>query len=100
LLSKGAQCRIYAVAAGGGNGISSSKALGINYRSSWGRGVSSYGSYNFSQRGNATTGTTYQQDVNPDNIRYTDRRSSVSTLSGSHRLSGHVEFRIDSNNFL
>lgn len=85
---------------GGGDGITLSKSLGLNFRDKWGAKVTTYGSYSFSSRRNNLVGTSFQQDFNPRNISTTGRSSTSNTNSSNHRLTWNVEYNIDTANYL
>ncbi|RYZ26722.1 MAG: TonB-dependent receptor, partial [Chitinophagaceae bacterium] len=84
----------------GGAGITLSKSIGLNYRDKWGENISVYGSYSFSSRSTDITSSTFSQDINPQNIRNTQRESKSSNSSYNHRLTWNVEYAMDSLNYI
>jgi len=84
---------------GGGDGITNSKSLGINFRDQWGEKITSYGSYSFSSRSNDVIGTSFQQDLNPRNISTTGRSSTGNTGYSNHRITWNVEYKMDTANY-
>ncbi len=84
----------------GGAGITKTYALGLNYRTAWGKKLSVYGSYSFSSHNNYTEGLTYQQDFNPLNTRITNRSNTSSSDANSHRVNCNMEYTIDPRTFL
>jgi hypothetical protein len=84
----------------GGDGITTSKSLGLNYRNKWGKKITSFGSYSFSERSNYVIGTSFQQDFNPRNISTTARSSTNNNSSSNHRLTWNIEYNMDSANYL
>jgi hypothetical protein len=84
----------------GADGTTFSTSLGFNYRDSWSKKLTSYGSYSFSSRNNKTTSTSFSQDINPDNINSTRRDNVNSSNSLNHRLTWNLEYKIDSANYL
>ncbi len=81
------------------DGTTYSSSIGVNYRDSWGKKITSYGSYSYSSRVNNTVGTSFQQDFNPQNINSTRRSSESHTGSANHRLTWNLEDKIDSLNY-
>ncbi|WP_428330808.1 TonB-dependent receptor [Mucilaginibacter sp.] len=82
------------------NGITDNKSLGFNYRDSWGKKITVYGSYSFADKDTRTTSTSLQQDVfqsgsliNNDNT--TDQNHSI-----NHRFDFNMEYKIDTLNYL
>lgn len=84
----------------GGDGTTLSTSFGLNYRDSWGKKITSYGSYSFSGRDNNTLSNSFQQDFNPLNINSTKRTNQSHTQSANHRLTWNVEYKIDSQNYI
>lgn len=85
---------------GGGNGITLSKSIGANFRDKWGDKLSLNGSYSFSARNTSVNSASFSQDINPMNIRNTQRESASDNHSANHRLTLNVEYSPDSVNFL
>ncbi len=84
----------------GGDGTTYSKSLGLNYRDSWGKKITTYGSYSYAGRINNTIGTSFQQDFNPLNINSTKKTSESNSNSYNHRLTWNVEYKMDTVNYL
>ncbi len=84
----------------GGDGNTVSKSLGFNYKDNWGEKISSYGSYSYTGRNNKTIGSSFQQDLNPSNVRTTSSSSRNKNISNNHRLTWNLEYKIDTANFL
>lgn len=85
---------------GGGAGITLSKSVGANYRDKWGQKISVYGSYSFSTRSTDIASATFSQDINPQNIRSTQRESRSNNGGSNHRLTWNLEYAMDSLNFI
>jgi hypothetical protein len=85
---------------GGGAGITLSKSIGANFRDKWGEKVSVNGSYSFSARNTSVNSSTFSQDINPLNIRNTERESTSDNHSANHRLTFNLEYAPDSVNFI
>jgi hypothetical protein len=82
------------------DGITETKAAGINYRDEWGERVSVYGSYSISDRETEVLQSTSQQtliDKQTLDFRQT-ARSNRENLN--HRFSFNLEFKADSFNYL
>jgi uncharacterized membrane protein YgcG len=81
------------------NGITDNKSLGLNYRDSWGKKITVYGSYSYADKNTKTTSTSQQQDVfqsgsliNNDNT--TDQNHSI-----NHRFDFNMEYKMDTLNY-
>ena len=82
------------------NGITDNKSLGFNYRDSWGKKITVYGSYSFADKNTTTTSTSLQQDIFQsgsliDNDNTTDQNHSI-----NHRFDFNMEYKIDTLNYL
>ncbi len=82
------------------NGITVNKSLGFNYRDSWGKKMTVYGSYSFGDRDKTTLTTSEQQNLfqsgnilNNDNT--TDHNHNI-----NHRADFNLEYKIDTANYL
>ncbi|MEI9943417.1 MAG: TonB-dependent receptor [Chitinophagaceae bacterium] len=84
----------------GGNGISTSKSAGFNYKDNWGSKIAVNGSYSFTSRNTSSSSVSQQQDINPANIRFTERISERNFTDVNHRATFNMEYRMDSMNFL
>jgi len=87
-------------AGAGGSGITVSKSIGVNLRDRWGKKLSVYGSYSFSTRQTDINALTFTQDINPLNVRNTQRQSVSSNSSTNHRFTWNMEYQADSLNYL
>ena len=86
--------------AGGGDGTSLTTSLGFNYRDSWGKKITSYGSYSFSGRKNNTTSSAYTQDQSITSPRTTSSASNNNSKTENHRITWNLEYKMDSANYL
>jgi hypothetical protein len=82
------------------NGITVNKSLGLNYRDSWGKKITVYGSYSFADKTTTTSSLSQQQDVFQsgaliDNDNTTDINHSI-----NHRLDFNMEYTIDTANYI
>ena len=84
----------------GGDGNTLTQSLGFNYRDAWSKKLTSYGSYSFSGRNNNTVGTSFQQDLNPANIRTTSSASNNNSKTANQRVTWNLEYKIDTANYL
>lgn len=82
------------------DGLNLLKSLGFNYRDSWGKKISSYGSYSYAGRTSTIIGTSFSQDFNPQNITTTAKSSNSHSNTNNHRLTWNLEYKIDSANYL
>lgn len=85
---------------GGGNGITLSNSVGLNYRDQWGKKISVYGSYSFSSRSSNNISASQTQDFNPTNIRFTERSNNARSGGNNHRATFNLEYKMDSMNYL
>ena len=85
---------------GGGNGVATTKSIGLNYRDAWGKKISVYGSYSFTNRA-----TTLMQDINRQNIfdngvQVNKQQNNNYTNADIHQFSFNMEYKIDKYNYL
>jgi hypothetical protein len=84
----------------GGAGITLSNSAGVNFRDKWGQKISVYGSYSFSTRNGTVMNSSFSQDINPLNIRNTQRESTSKNNSTNHRATLNLEYALDSFNYI
>jgi len=82
------------------NGITVNKSLGFNYRDSWGKKITVYGSYSYADKNTTTTSISQQQDIFQsgsliDNDNTTDQNHSI-----NHRADFNMEYKIDTLNYI
>jgi hypothetical protein len=82
------------------NGITVNKSLGLNYRDSWGKNITVYGSYSYANKNTTTSSISQQQDIFQsgsliDNDNTTDYNHSI-----NHRFDFNMEYKIDTLNYL
>ena len=82
------------------DGIASTKSIGLNYRDEWGKKVSAYGSYSFSDRRTSTIRDITQQNIFQNSSNTNIQHVDDYTINDNHRFSFNVEYRIDSFNYL
>ncbi len=82
------------------DGITVNKSLGFNYRDSWGKKITVYGSYSLADKNTTISSIAQQQDIFQsgsliDNDNTTDNNHSV-----NHRFDFNVEYKIDTFNYI
>ena len=82
------------------NGITVNNSLGLNYRDSWGKKITVYGSYSFADKTTTTSTISQQQDIFQsgsliDNDNTTDQNHSI-----NHRFDFNLEYKIDTLNYI
>ncbi|MBX2907579.1 MAG: outer membrane beta-barrel protein [Taibaiella sp.] len=82
---------------GGGNGITDTRAAGINYSDKWGKKVDVNGSYFFNQMDNENVSTIHRTYVLPGTAgQVYDERSPASSANVSHRGNLRITYTPDS----
>ncbi|MGN7986335.1 outer membrane beta-barrel protein [Pedobacter sp. 22226] len=90
---------------GGGDGINTRNALGLNYRNEFSTRLSADASYNFNNNKNNTISSTYTQSVlqdagqNPIN-RLENAGNNSHSNNNNHSFGGNLEYKIDTMNYL
>ncbi len=85
---------------GGGNGITSTNAAGLSYQNEWNKKLSADAGYSFNNRRNNTIGKAFTQNFLETFTRVEDEATNNNSDNYSHSLSGNLEYRRDSMNFL
>ena len=85
---------------GGGNGITSTNAGSLSYQNEWSKKLSADAGYNFNNRRNTTIGKAYTQNFLENFTRFEDEATNNESDNYSHNLTGNLEYRPDSSNFL
>ena len=83
-----------------GNGIATTKSIGLNYRDQWGSKISIYGSYSSTDKAVTTTRDITQQNNFGKSSILNIQHTNDYTLSDNHRLTFNIEYKIDSFNYL
>ncbi|HTK19679.1 MAG TPA: TonB-dependent receptor [Mucilaginibacter sp.] len=86
--------------ASGINGITDTHAGGINYRDQWGKYLSVYGSYSFSDNTVFTTTNTLQQNTTLNNLGTTKQANSETDKNINHTVQWNMEYKPDATNYL
>lgn len=85
---------------GNSDGISTNKSAGFNYRDEWGKKISAYGSYSFSNRGTSTIKNVTQQNIFENRTSTNIQNSDNYSVTENHRASFNIEYKIDSMNYI
>ncbi len=84
----------------GSDGLTNVNSIGFNYRDEWGKKITAYGSYSFSNKDNVTNSRTLQDILTQNNTFFNNNFSDENTVSNGHRLEFNIEYKIDSLNYL
>lgn len=82
------------------NGITDAHAVGLNYRDQWGKKLTVYGSYSFSDNTTNTISNSFQQQSNSDRISNTIQSSTQQQQTINHRFTWNMEYKPDTVNYL
>jgi len=85
---------------GGGDGVTNTKSVGLNYRNEWNKKISANGGYNYRSRENNTFATEYTQNFLQDFTRIENSINENSNNNNDHNFWGNFEYTIDTLNFL
>ncbi len=81
------------------NGITTARSLGFNYRDSWGKHITVYGSYSFSDNTVNTISTSIQNNISLDNPSVNNTASTEKDDKINHRFNFNMEWRPDTVNY-
>ena len=84
---------------GGTNGVTTARAFGFNYRDSWGKHVTAYGSYSFSNNTVNTITNSIQNNISPDNPTTNNTNSTEKDDKVNHRFNFNIEWKPDTVNY-
>jgi len=82
------------------NGITDAHSLGANFRDQWGKYLSVYGSYSFSDNTVSTTTINDQKNLNPTNPSEQIQNSIDKIENINHRFTWNMEYKPDTINYL
>ncbi len=82
------------------NGISTTNSIGTNYRDQWGKKITVYGSYSYSNRNTDVLQTTATQNFFETGSFVNNQQSTNNTVGNNHRFFFNMEYQIDSFNYL
>ena len=86
--------------ASGINGITDTHAAGFNFRDQWGKHLSVYGSYSFSDNTVFTNTNTLQQNTTLSNPGSTSQLSKETDKNINHSVQWNMEYKPDAANYL
>jgi hypothetical protein len=81
------------------NGITTARSLGFNYRDSWGKKITVYGSYSFSDNTVNTISSTIQNNISLTNPTTNTQKSNETDGKINHRFTFNMEYRPDTLNY-
>ncbi|ASU33004.1 outer membrane beta-barrel protein [Mucilaginibacter xinganensis] len=81
-------------------GITTARSLGFNYRDSWGKKITVYGSYSFSDNSVNTISSTIQNNISLINPSTNSQSSTQQDEKKNHRLNFNMEYKPDTVNYL
>jgi hypothetical protein len=82
------------------NGITDAHSLGANFRDQWGKKLSVYGSYSFSDNTVSTNSTNFQQNTNAQNPSTNNQQSAETDKNFNERITWNMEYKPDTINYL
>jgi len=80
------------------DGITNARAIGTNYRDQWGKDISVYGSYSFSDNSTGTTTTSTTTNSGTNRVTTSDKNSTDNPIN--HRFTFNLEYKPDTINYL
>jgi hypothetical protein len=84
---------------GNQNGITTARSFGFNYRDNWGKKITVYGSYSFSDNTVYTVTSSLQNNINSQNPTSTTSNSVETDQNINHRFNFNIEYRPDTVNY-
>jgi hypothetical protein len=85
---------------GGSDGLTNVGSIGLNYRKDYGKKLSSYGNYSYSNRDNDVFSNQLQQNNFLNSLISTDQNSANNRINDNHRFSWNLEYKPDTINFI
>ncbi|HVW98336.1 MAG TPA: outer membrane beta-barrel protein [Mucilaginibacter sp.] len=82
------------------SGITTARSIGMNYRDSWGKKITVYGSYSYTNNAVNTTSSTIQDNISLTNPSTNSQNSVKNDKSQNHRLNFNLEYKPDDKNYL
>lgn len=82
------------------NGITTTRTAGFNYRDSWGKKITVYGSYSFSDNTVLTKSKTIQDNLSLTNPTTQLQGNTETDRKVNHRFTFNMEYKIDSIDYL
>ena len=81
------------------NGITTARSIGLNYRDSWGKKITAYGSYSFTDNTVNTTSTTIINNISLDRPSMNNTASTQTDNKINHRFNFNIEYKPDTVNY-
>src|ERR1700743_749697 len=81
------------------NGITTARSFGLNYRDNWGKHITVYGSYSFSDNTVNTISTSIQNNISLDNPTVNNTSSTEKDDKINHRFNFNMEWKPDTINY-
>ncbi len=89
---------------GGGNnqsnGLTNVNSVGFNYREDWGKKITAYGNYRFSNRENNTISNSYEERIQAAGTIINQQFQNNTSKNINHRVNFNIEYKIDTLNYL
>lgn len=82
------------------NGITTARSIGLNYRDSWGKHITAYGSYSFSDNTTNTISSTIQNNAALGSQIINNVSSNQTDEKVNHRFNFNIEYKPDTVNYL
>lgn len=82
------------------NGITTARSFGFNYRDSWGKKISAYGSYSFADNTVNTISSTIQNNISLTNPSTNTQSSTQNDEKINHRFNFNIEYKPDTLNYI
>ncbi len=82
------------------NGLTNVNSFGFNYREEWGKKITAYGNYNFSNRENNTISNSYEERIQALGTLTNQQFQNNTSKNLNHRLNFNLEYKIDTLNYL
>ena len=82
------------------NGITTARSIGLNYRDSWGKKITVYGSYSFSSNSVDLVSSTLQNNISVDNPSLNTLKSTENDSKQNHRFTFNMEYKPDTVNYI
>jgi len=82
------------------SGITTTRTAGFNYRDSWGKKITVYGSYSFSDNTVFTKSNTIQDNLSLTNPTTQTQGNTETDRNVNHRFTFNMEYKIDSIDYL
>jgi len=82
------------------NGITTAKSFGFNYRDSWGKKITAYGSYSFANNSVNTISSSLQNNISLQTPTATTSNSVQTDNRTNHRANFNIEYKPDTVNYI